>query len=187
MKALLTFTILSLLSCIALADEDPLATPDMKKHALGAVELGWKYFKKGDLETALRRFKMSVRHDEDFAPAHYGVAYVYSVQGKLDEAITSYQETLRLDKKHLYANANLGYALLQKNEDKEALRYLDQALALNAKCGEAHLSYANYYAKHEKWEEAEKSSNKAIAFGQRIHPQFRKLLEENGATLTKAE
>jgi len=183
MRLFLTLAVLFQLLCTVWADDDPLAAPSMKKHAPAAVKLGWRYFKQGDLGTALKRFKMAVRHDKNFAPAHYGVAYVYSAQGKLKEAINSYQETLKLDKKHLYANANLGYALLQNNEEKEALEFLDQALALNPDCGEAHLSYANYYAKHRMWKDAEKSANRASTLGQQLHPEFRKLLESNGVRL----
>lgn len=63
---------------------------------------------------------------------------------------------------------------------------LDKALQLDPKCGEAHLSYANYYAHKKDWKKAEVSANKAIECGQRLHPEFRKLLEKSGAKL-KAE
>ena len=183
-------------SCIALAlslalsalyaQDDPLGAPEIKKFAKGAVELGWQYFKKGDYETALRRFEMATRHDKTFAPAYYGMAYVYSVQGKLDDAIKYYRESLKYDQTYPYTFANLGYALLQKEKFGEALKMLDKALQLDPKCGEAHLSYANYYANKNDWKKAEESANRAIDYGQKLHPEFRKLLEKNGAKL-KAE
>ncbi len=155
----------------------------MKRHAPGAVQLGWTYFQRGDLDTALRRFEMAVRHDSEFAPAHYGVAYVHSVRGNLEEAVKSYKETLKWDPKHVYAHANLGYALLQLEKDEEAIKELDAALKLDPKCGEAHLSYANYHAKHGRWAQAGESANRAVALGQAIHPEFRALLESNGVVL----
>ena len=167
----------------AAAGNDPLAAPEMKKNAKPAVELGWKYFEKGDYETALKRFQMAIRHDKDFAPGYYGVAYVYSVQGKLDEAIKYYRETIKRDQTYPYSYANLGYALLQKNLFDEALKMLDKALQIHPQCGEAHLSYANYYAYKKQWEKAEESTNKAIQYGQKIDPEFRKLLVSNGAKL----
>lgn len=88
---------LSLALSMFCAEEDPLGGPEMKKLAKGAVELGWKYFDKGDYQTALRRFEMATRHDKTFAPAYYGMAYVYSVQGKLDDAIKYYRESLKHD------------------------------------------------------------------------------------------
>jgi Tfp pilus assembly protein PilF len=46
------------------AETDPLAALEMKKNAKPAVELGWRYFEKGDYETALSRFQMAIRHDK---------------------------------------------------------------------------------------------------------------------------
>jgi Tfp pilus assembly protein PilF len=108
------------------AETVPLAAPDMKKNAKPAVELGWKHFEKGDHETAMKRFQMAIRHDKNFAPGYYGVAYVYSVQGKLDEAIKYYRETIKRDQSYPYSYANLGYILLQKNQFDEALKMLDK-------------------------------------------------------------
>src|SRR4051794_8693411 len=96
MLMFIVFVVLAVSSPIR-AENDPLSAPEMKKFAKPAVELGWKYFKKGDYETALKRFHMAIRHDKDFAPGYYGVAYVYSVQGRLDEAIKYYRETIKRD------------------------------------------------------------------------------------------
>jgi Tfp pilus assembly protein PilF len=60
---------------------------------------------------------------------------------------------------------------------------LDKALQLEPRCGEAHLSYANYFAYRKQWKKASESANKAIQYGQQIDPEFRKLLAKNGATL----
>ena len=172
-----------ILSIKLFAQGDPLGTLEMKKLAKGAVELGWKYFDKGDYDTALKRFEMAIRHDKNFAPGYYGVAYVYSIQGKLDDAIKYYRETLKHDQTYSYTFANLGYALLQKEKFEEALKMLDQALIINPNCGEAHYSYAQYYGNKENWKKAEESANKAIDCGTKLDPKFRKLLEKNGVKL----
>jgi Tfp pilus assembly protein PilF len=65
--------VVSLVSSIR-GEADPLSGDDMKHFAPDAVQLGWKYFQKGDYETALRRFQMAIRHDADFAPAYFGAA-----------------------------------------------------------------------------------------------------------------
>jgi hypothetical protein len=41
---------------------------DVKQHARGAVELGWRYFNQGDMETALKRFNQALILDPNFAP-----------------------------------------------------------------------------------------------------------------------
>jgi Tfp pilus assembly protein PilF len=175
--------ILVLTLSVLRAEDDLLAAPEMKKFAKDAVVLGWKYFDKGDYETALKRFEMATRHDKTFAPGYYGLAYVYSVQGKLDDAIKYYRETLKYDQTYPYTYANLGLALLMKDQSDEGLKMLDKALKLYPKCSEAHFSYAQYYADKKEWKKAEESANKAIEYGLKLPPEFRKLLEQNGAKL----
>lgn len=166
---------------------DPLNTRDMREHAPHAVELGWQYFNRGDLDTAMRRFQIAIREDPTHAPGYYGIAYVYSVQGNLDEAIKYYRLTLKYDQTYPYTFANLGYALLQKEQFKEGLQMLDRALELKPDCGEAHLSYANYYAFKKQWDKAQESANKAVECGQVIHPELKKLLEDNGVKLSERQ
>jgi len=167
----------------AAKEQEPLGGPGMQKFATGAVELGWQCFNKGDYETALRRFQMAVRHDPAYAPGYYGIAYVHSVQGRLEEAIKYYRLTLERDQTYPYTFANLGYALLQKDQFEEGLQMLDKALKLKPDCGEAYVSYANYYAYKREWGKAQEAANKAIGCGQIIHPELRKLLEDNHVKL----
>jgi len=183
-----TVIFLCLISCATKSDtvsENPLSTPEMRKNAPHAVELGWQYFNKGDYDTAMRRFQMAVRHDPNYAPGYYGIAYVYSAQGNFDEAINYYRLTLEHDQTYPYTFANLGYALLQKKKFEEGLKMLDKALKLKPDCGEAHLSYANYYAYKKQWNKAQESANKAVKYGQMIHPELKKLLEDNGVKLNE--
>src|ERR1700736_2501238 len=126
----------------ARAEPDRLSEGDMKHFAPDAVDLGWKYFQKGDHQTALRRFQMAIRHDADFAPAYFGAAYVCTAEGKLDEAIKYYRETLKRDTLYVYSYANLGYALLQQGKFPEAVAMLNRALDIDPKCSEGHLCYA---------------------------------------------
>jgi len=65
MRSVLTIFIIFALTVFIQGEEDLLSGPEMKKFAPGAVELGWKYFHQGDYDTALRRFEMAIRHDND--------------------------------------------------------------------------------------------------------------------------
>jgi Tfp pilus assembly protein PilF len=56
---------------------------------------------------------------------------------------------------------------------------LNQALKINPKCGEAYLSFANYYASKEEWKVAWKNLNKAIELGQKVHPKLMSLMNKN--------
>jgi Tfp pilus assembly protein PilF len=182
--ALAGLVVLSLVSPIR-SEAGPHSKRHLKHFAPDAVELGWKYFQKGDYETALRRFQMAIRHDPDFAPAYFGAANVYSAEGKLDDAIKYYRETLQRETLYVYTCANLGYALLQQGKFPEALQMLDKALELDPTCGVAHLTYANYYAYKQDWKNAEQSVNKAMKYGQTIHPELREMLEKHGVKLVE--
>lgn len=159
------------------------ATARSKMLASTLVERGWEALEQGDVDKALKGFQEAVRQDETHAPGYYGIAYVHSVRHELDEAIEFYRRTLEYDQCHPYTFANLGNALLQKGQHREALRMLDRALELMPACGEAHLSYANYHAYKGDWKAAGESANKAIACGQKLHPEFRSILVSHGVVI----
>jgi len=132
------FAVAVLLACSADAK-------DVKHHAKGAVELGWSYFSRGDMDTALKRFNQALILDPDFAPAYFGVAYVYSVQNKLDLAIQNYRKSIEKDPTFSHSYSNLGLALLYSGNRNEALPNLKKALAIDPKNGDAHVNIALYY------------------------------------------
>ena len=69
-----------LLLTILLWNGGPVMAQDAKHHAKHAVELGWGYFQKGDMDTALKRFNQALILDSDFAPGYFGIAYGRSEQ-----------------------------------------------------------------------------------------------------------
>jgi len=134
-----------MLLVIAIACHGPAIAQDVTRHAKGAVELGWSYFNKGDAETALKRFNQAVILDPNFAPAYFGIAYVYSVQNKLDLAIQNYRKSIEKDPTFSHSYSNLGLALLYSGKPKEALPNLKKALDIDPKNGDAHVNIALYY------------------------------------------
>jgi Tfp pilus assembly protein PilF len=127
---------------------------DTKEHAKGAVELGWRYLKKGDTDTALKRFNQALILDPDFAPAYFGIAYVYSVQNKLDLAIENYRKSIEKDATHSDSYSNLGLALLYSGRPEEAFPVLKKALELNPSNGDAHVNMALYHFRMKDYESA---------------------------------
>jgi Tfp pilus assembly protein PilF len=123
----------------------PVAAQDVKDHAKGAVELGWSYFNKGDADTALKRFNQALILDPDFAPAYFGIAYVYSTQNKLDLAIQNYRKSIEKDPTFSHSYNNLGLALLYSGKPKDALPMLKKAIDIDPHNGDAHVNMALYY------------------------------------------
>lgn len=134
------FLLSMLLSCAYSA-----TAQDVKHHAKGAVELGWSYFKKGDADTALKRFNQALILDPNFAPAYFGIAYVYSAQNKLELAIQNYSKSIEKDPRFAHSYSNLGLALLYSGKPKEALPNLKKALDIDPRNGDAHVNIALYY------------------------------------------
>jgi Tfp pilus assembly protein PilF len=135
----------TLLLTFVLLGACPAAAQEVAHHAKGAVELGWSYFNKGDAETALKRFHQALILDPNFAPAYFGIAYVYSVQNKLDLAIQNYRQSIEKDPTFSHAYSNLGLALLYSGNPKDALPILQKALDIAPQNGDAHVNMALFY------------------------------------------
>ena len=123
----------------------PASGQDVKHHAKHAVELGWNYFNRGDMDTALRRFNQALILDPDFAPAYFGIAYVYSIQSKFDLAIENYRKSIEKDPTFSHSYSNMGLAFLASGRPKEALPMLETALRLDPLNGDAQVNIAVYY------------------------------------------
>ena len=134
-----------LLLAVVLMYGFPASAQDVKHHAKHAVELGWSYFKKGDADTALKRFNQALILDPNFAPAYFGIAYVYSVQKKLDMAIENYRKSIEKDPTFSHSYSNLGLALLYSGKPQEALPMLKKALDIDPKNGDAHVNISLFY------------------------------------------
>ena len=145
---------------------------DVRQHARGAVELGWRYFKQGDMETALRRFNQGVIVDPNFAPAYFGIAYVYSVQNKLDLAIQNYRKSIEKDPTFTHSYSNLGLALLYSGKSQEAFPMLQKALELDGKNGDAHVNMALYQFETKNYAAAWKHVHLAQDHKARVKPEF---------------
>ena len=119
---------------------------NIKPFAKDAVEKGWAYFNKGDLETAFKRFHQATIIDPEFAPGYFGKAYVYSVQNKLDLAIENYRKTITLATPPFsHAYSNMGLALLMKGQKEEGHKMLLKALEIDPNNGDAHVNIAQSF------------------------------------------
>lgn len=157
---------------IAVLCTHPAAAQDAKHHAKDAVELGWKYFNKGDTDTALKRFNQALILDPDFAPAYFGIAYVYSVQNKFDLAIQNYRKSIEKDPTFSHSYSNLGLALLYSGKPKDALLNLKKALDVEPENGEAHVNIALYYFDTGDYSSSWKHIHLAQRYKASVNPNF---------------
>jgi tetratricopeptide (TPR) repeat protein len=164
--------------------EDPLQKPGLEKNSNEVVELGWKYFKKNDYDTALKRFMMAIRLNRTDAHGYFGVAYVCSVQNYIDDAIIFYREALKYDKNYAPIYANLAKCLGMKNRKSiEVPQLLDRAISVDPKCAEAYVTYASYYAQKNDWPAAATKANLAIRAGRILDPEIVNEFKSHGIEL----
>ena len=156
----------------AFASNFPALAQDVKRHAKSAVELGWNYFNKGDSETALKRFNQALILDPNFAPAYFGMAYVYSAQNKLDLAIENYRKSIEKDPTFSHSYSNLGLALLYSDKPKEALPNLKKALEIDSANGDAHMNIALYYFAAGDYSSSWKHVHLAQNYKANVNPNF---------------
>ncbi len=161
-------SILLLFSVLGNAEER-----NIKPFAKDAVEKGWAYFNKGDLETAFKRFHQATIIDPGFAPGYFGKAYVYSVQNKLDLAIENYRKTISLaNPPFSHAYGNMGLALLMKGQKKEGHKMLLKALEIDPNNGDAHVNIAQSFCEQKENKKAWAHIRKAQSLKARIDPDL---------------
>jgi len=137
-----------------------------------AVTRGWELFRKRDLEGALSQFDEATTTAPGFAPAHFGKAYVYSVQGKLEMAISQYRISIKGDPTHSNSYNNLGLALLYTNKPEEAFSNLQKALEIDSRNGDAHVNMALYYFMQGNYASSWRHIHTAQALKAKVNPGF---------------
>lgn len=165
--------------------EDPLRTADPKSRSNELVKMGWEFLKVGDKQTAMKRFLLAVKMNEDNASAFFAAGYVCSIDDCLDEAITFYRLALKCDNASAPAYANLAKALLLKDKySKEAPQLLDAAIQADPKYAEAYVTYARYYADRDDWSNASIKMEQAISLGHHVDQAVRKDFKKHGVYLS---
>ena len=159
-------SIFTILSCHAVETGTETFAP-------GLTQKGWRYFKIGDLDTALKRFRQATILDPDFAPGYYGVGYIYSIQNRYSLAIQYYRKAVELaDPPDTHAYGNLGSALMMIDQKQEGLQMVQKALEIDSENGEAHISLANYYCAEKNGKRARAHLEKAKVVDVQPEPQL---------------
>jgi len=99
---------------------------------------------RGEIEEAIRQFRMALSREPDFsgreigegvraafAGTHNNLGTAYGMKGMPDAAIGQFETAVRLNPRLAEAYFNLGNALMQKGDVESALRCFDTAFRLN--------------------------------------------------------
>lgn len=122
--------------------------------------------KRGDLRTALEKYKMALQLDQHFFDAWLNAGAIYTRQNRSDKAIVCYQRAL-VAKNDVRAHYNLAVEYYKKGDYANAEKSLRSVLKLDARYLNAHLLLGYVFGKTGRNDKAEISIKNAL----KIDPQ----------------
>ncbi|MDQ5845318.1 MAG: tetratricopeptide repeat protein, partial [Acidobacteriota bacterium] len=159
-------TVLLIISAflLVLVSPGPLGTYGQKRkaaqksgsRAAGLVEEADKLVEENKLSEAIDAYKLAIRLDANYAPAHGGLGSAYFNSGKWDQGLAAYKEQVRIAPNDAQAQHDLGYAYNAMGRHGEAFAPLVKAVGLDPSFAEAHYGIGYAYLRSN---DVEKSIN----------------------------
>jgi type IV pilus assembly protein PilF len=120
----------------------PRAEPNLKEAARINTDLGLNYARAGNFEVAFDKFQRALSQDQNYAPAHAGIAFVYSQRRDNEKAEQHYERALTLQPDDPTTRNNYGVHLCSQGRFKDAERMFLRA-ATSANYREPERAYTN--------------------------------------------
>jgi type IV pilus assembly protein PilF len=98
----------------------PRAEPNLQEAARLNTDLGLNYARAGNLEVAFDKFERALNQDANYAPAHAGIALVYSQRRENEKAEQHYEKALQLQPNDPITRNNYGVFLCAQQRYKDA-------------------------------------------------------------------
>ena len=98
---------------------------------------------KGDLSTAIEKYRQILKLDPHLGPAYNNLGALYFKQGQFQDAATILEQGLKVDRSMASASALLGLSLFQMGEYSKAKAPLETALKSNPNDDNAELALVN--------------------------------------------
>jgi tetratricopeptide (TPR) repeat protein len=86
---------------------------------------------KGDLKRADELASRALALDPNYGWAHFGKAWILSVQGRVDESIVEFERALALDPAMVSAIDSLGWHYIFRGQFEKSLEFSDKAIRLS--------------------------------------------------------
>jgi type IV pilus assembly protein PilF len=99
------------------------AEPNLQEAARINTDLGLNYARTGNFDVAFDKFQRALSQDSTYAPAHAGIALIYSQRRQNDKAEQHYEKALQLQPNDPITRNNYGVFLCaqQRYEDAEKM------------------------------------------------------------------
>ncbi len=128
--------------------------PKSTSRAAGIVAEGEKLLDDSKWPEAIDVFKLAVRLDPNYAPAHGGLGYAYMSSGNAEQGIAAYKEQVRLTPNDAQAQHDLGFAYNAMGRHGEAFAPLVKATAIDPGFAEAHYGIGYAYLRGDDFEKS---------------------------------
>jgi Tfp pilus assembly protein PilF len=92
--------------------------------------LGWAYYKKGDLTHAIENYRRALGMKPDFGLAQYNLGLAYRDRGELEQAVAAFTRTVSLAPQFLDAHAQLGKIYFEMGKKVEARKSFEEVIRL---------------------------------------------------------
>jgi tetratricopeptide (TPR) repeat protein len=122
--------------------------------AAGLVEEADKLAEDKKLPEAIEAYKLAIRLDANYAPAHGGLGNAYFDSGKWEQALAAYKEEVRIAPNDAQAQYDLGNAYNAMGRHGEAFAPLVKATSLDPSLAEAHYGIGYAYLRSNDFEKS---------------------------------
>jgi len=136
------------------------------------------YASLGQLDEAIKNYKMAIAINPNYAKAHFNLAGTLQDLGQLDAAVKSYEQTLEIDPDYAEAHNNLGSVFKELKKNDDAIQSYKKALAIKPDYIEAQFSLGVMFQNLGQFETAIKFYKMVIA----IKPDFADAYNNLGIT-----
>ncbi|HSR11406.1 MAG TPA: tetratricopeptide repeat protein [Thermodesulfobacteriota bacterium] len=102
--------------------------------------LGWAYYKKGDLQSAIGHYRNALRVKPDFGLAHYNLALALRDSKQIDQAILEFNQAATLVPGFADTHFQLGKLYLETGKKKEAQQSFEEVVRLAPQSDNARMS-----------------------------------------------
>jgi protein O-mannosyl-transferase len=133
-----------------------------KDNDLAHSNLGFAYHNKGDLNNAMKHYRLAIIINPDHPDTHYNLGISLADQGHFQEAMDQCGMAVRLDPKHAPAYYNLAYVLMLQGRNDEAVKQLQVAIRLDPEYAKAYGLLGDIFAAEGKNQEAADYYNQAL-------------------------
>jgi len=133
-----------------------------KDNDLAHSNLGFAYHNKGDLDNAMKHYRLAIIINPDHPDTHYNLGILLADQGHFQEAMDQCGKAVRLDPKHAPAYYNLAYVLMLQVRNDEAVKQLQVAIRLDPEYAKAYGLLGDISAAEGKNKEAVDYYNQAL-------------------------